>query len=811
MANILTANEITHEEILNTNNWYKILHSKTKKSAPGADGLTYEYLKALNNDVAKKIIYEMNKMYDKGTLIDSLKITHIKPILKPNKPADNPSSYRLISLLPTLTKVINAAVLHRINHHITTHNIIPDSSFGYKTGSSTISCLTYVTNYIMEDKRNNNLTAIVFFDFKMAYNTVVTSKLINTLRELHFPPDTVRWINNYLNNRETKIETMEGPADMIICNGLPQGCNMAPTLFNVMTKKFHEIKIIGKVELVQYADDMALIISGKTKEEVQTNMKIATDKFTAIAEELNLIVNAEKTKILSLSRSKFIYNIQLNQMPIENVKVYCYLGVMMDKNLTFSYHINTLKKRVCERINMLKIINGLKFGSHPEMLLRVYNALVTSLIMYGATIYGKSAKNLSKLLETTHRQALRVATGCTKTTPINTLSAISAVEPLFLKREFIAKKEISKHLITNNIVSKQLKNLHITDLTAKNLTFIEETYLKYQQEFQLIATTHKNYNATTANIIDIHHKIPGFTQAKNDIPTITAKNRTLEHINNSYNEHIQLYTDASKTSHGCSIGIYDSVTKRTISTKLRNNCSIMTAELTAILIATEYATFYNYKKYIILTDSQSGCRYLNRCINNKITDEISFKIISAPNSPTIQWIPSHVGVYGNEKADELATLAFSKNEYHENKILITDAINNFKQQKLAKFNSWYREESTQKGKKFYEIYPTIGKHPWFHKQPYNRIDLRVLNRLLSGHDFSNYWLGTMKINPTPLCDTCNVNETSEHSILYCTKFINIRLKYNFNKFNNLNELMKDFNKNTFENILKFLKEANINI
>lgn len=111
-----------------------------------------------------------------------------------------------------------------------------------------------------------------------------------------------------------------------------------------------------------------------------------------------------------------------------------------------------LKRRV-DRINIYKAINELKHGGHPQSMLTIYN----SLIMYGAPIYDKLSATCCKILEVTERKALRVATGCSKTTPINNLAGIAAQEPLIIKRDYVIKKFIVIQFERDIIVAKQLK------------------------------------------------------------------------------------------------------------------------------------------------------------------------------------------------------------------------------------------------------------------------------------------------------------------------------------------------------------------
>lgn len=88
----------------------------------------------------------------------------------------------------------------------------------------------------------------------------------------------------------------------------------------------------------------------------------------------------------------------------------------MDKNLTFKKHIQILKTRVNDTLYMLRVLSGIK--SLPQTILNIYEAIITNMIIYGASIYGNFSNMVSEFLEITYRKAIRMATGYSETAPI---------------------------------------------------------------------------------------------------------------------------------------------------------------------------------------------------------------------------------------------------------------------------------------------------------------------------------------------------------------------------------------------------------
>ncbi|GBN00427.1 hypothetical protein AVEN_132883-1 [Araneus ventricosus] len=89
-----------------------------------------------------------------------------------------------------------------------------------------------------------------------------------------------------------------------------------------------------------------------------------------------------------------------------------------------------------------------------------------------------------------------------------------------------------------------------------------------------------------------------------------------------------------------------------------NNCSVFRSELLAIREALNFALHFENSDIYVLTDSKSSIQYLKNWpeIREKTGQEVVSKIatLSQKSRVCFQWIPSHVGVFGNEEADVLA-------------------------------------------------------------------------------------------------------------------------------------------------------------
>ncbi len=161
----------------------------------------------------------------------------------------------------------------------------------------------------------------------------------------------------YLNGRiqTTVVNGVSSSTGDVTC-GVPQGSILGPTLFICYINDLEKHLLYSKPSL--FADDTALLVSGKTIEEIEHKLNIDL----AIAERYfsanKLQLNVAKTKsMLFRSTQRFTHNHELliysGTRHIEQVDAYKYLGVFLDTHLTFKQHIEYVGNKVKQRVSLL--------------------------------------------------------------------------------------------------------------------------------------------------------------------------------------------------------------------------------------------------------------------------------------------------------------------------------------------------------------------------------------------------------------------------------------------------------------------------
>ncbi|GBO22075.1 hypothetical protein AVEN_85730-1 [Araneus ventricosus] len=160
-------------------------------------------------------------------------------------------------------------------------------------------------------------------------------------------------------------------------------------------------------------------------------------------------------------------------------------------------------------------------------------------------------------------------------------------------------------------------------------------------------------------VSNLHILNPFESFNKSDTADIIYQQIFKEH-RHQYRRFVPVYTDESKSADQVSLAV---VFQNTVSSfRLSPACSIFTAEITAVLHALERISKSVQRGFIIYSDSLSVLNSLKSFHDHK--HPLVFKILDLFEKLTFQgftilfsWIPSHVGIDGNEEADMAAKSA----------------------------------------------------------------------------------------------------------------------------------------------------------
>lgn len=374
---------VTETEIFN------IIVDLRRSHSSGMDNISSNIIKSVIHFIVKPITFLINWSISEGIFPEVLKTAKIIPL---HKKGDTTSvdNYRPISLLSTISKILEAVIYIRMLNFCIKFNIICDEQHGFRKGRSPQSAiLTYLTE--LYDHLNNNKKCFgVFMDLSKAFDLVNHVLLIEKLKNYGFRGKMGGWLESYLSNRKQFVE-FEGAKSckLDISCGVPQGSVLGPLLFLLFINDLPFI--VNKNLLIMFADDTSLLTSDNNVTNLVDITQKQVNEFVKKFNDDHLLINENKTVFIHFTPRSSYYNesylLKINGKSLHQLKTTKFLGVHLDDSLNWDYHTDILCKKlspVCFALYRLRNI------TNREVLLSYYYAQFYSRVVYGIEFWGTS-------------------------------------------------------------------------------------------------------------------------------------------------------------------------------------------------------------------------------------------------------------------------------------------------------------------------------------------------------------------------------------------------------------------------------------
>ena len=275
-------NKVKGNEDISENEILTAIETSNSKSAPGEDGVGYIMLKNLIPDYKEMLKDIYKEVWETLEVPEGWKKAVIIFLDKPNKKALRP-----ISLTASMGKIMERIVNNRLIEWAEESNIMDEGQNGFRRGRSTIDNLTILSNDVRRGFESRRDTLTVCLDVKAAYDNVKHDILIRLLKEKKCPDKIIKYVENWLTNREIKcIRKYRDPVTGKQNKGLPQGAILSPILYNIYTSNITDNINRQKVTILQYADD---IIMYTTSNAVEVSVKTLEDAVKILIKNLQEI------------------------------------------------------------------------------------------------------------------------------------------------------------------------------------------------------------------------------------------------------------------------------------------------------------------------------------------------------------------------------------------------------------------------------------------------------------------------------------------------------------------------------------------
>lgn len=763
--------------------------SSLKDTSPGHDDVSNAHLKHLPPEYQKYLLNIFNNSLSTSHVPKSWKKAIVIPIHKPNKDPTRVESYRPISLLSCIAKLMERLVFNRLYYHIEASASLSNTQTGYRRRYSTMEQLARFEKSVRTTLAYGDVGIAVFFDLAGAFDTVWHTGLLYKLAETGISGGLLRWVRAYLENRMFSV-TMEGEESEVhsAASGVPQGAILSPLLFNIMIK---DLPKPPNVTTYEFADDITMYSTGRDLNNVVQTIQNAINLFHSFTIKWNLKISSIKTECVLFTNRRSITPpvININNNRIEFVKKHRFLGMTIDgPKLTWKAHIENLKITSSRKLNPLKAVSHCHWGADRLILSKMYTALIRSRLDYGAVLYDTAPESSLKKLNVIQNTALRIMSGARQTSPIVSLEAECHIPPLVIHRKSLMCKYYYRiaTLPTDSPIVRELFLEEINGPSPWSLTAATKPFLQRAQELFMdleVLPSPGIFSPLISPIppyVDLNEIFrPQFIEGVTVAQMVAgeAKDKFKVIVNKCFQNFLQIFTDGSRVedplpSVSCAVVIPSrGVTERW---KLPEAVTVMGAELLAIKNAIVYVN--NNKqiinKAVIFSDSLSSILLLQ---NRNPTSYLHLvyeihRLIYKMNREVeivLQFVPGHQKIDGNERADAAASEAHRCTTVTRCQLSREELVRCALQRVALRWTEHWREEvrRTGKGEHLLKIKDKLEYWPWSNHQA--RSLETAMARLRLGHVGLMKHMNRFQMRDTPQCDCGQAEETVEHFLLGC--------------------------------------------
>ena len=654
-------------------------------SSPGPDGISNQMLLHLPEKGLDALLDLFNQALKESCCPADWRRATIIPILKKGKDPQLISSYRPISLTSCLGKLFERLLKERLYFWLETNHKLSNVQAGFRSLRSTEDHLIRIIQEVYDGfqrKKPPARSVMALVDFSRAFDKVWHTGLLYKLKRLGTPQCWVRWIDAFLSDRVSRVE-FEGvrSAYRHIHSGVPQGSVISPLLFLIYIDDVVE-NMPANSHASLFADDLAIWSSHPDVDSATNTVQEALDNISTWSHRWKMQISASKSETILFTPDSHQANLKPNLL-LDGVSLSfnpnpTFLGVTLDRSLSFKAHAKKLLAKLRKRNQITKALAGTSWGLSKEDLRIVASALSLSCVSYCAAAWMPSTcPSTLQSIQACVNEAARTITGCCRGSPQDLTLVEADLVPVHTTCKIATATSYEKACrlpVTNPLAStvttqvQQRTKKLAWRTTGKAST--EELKLHERPRLPLLPTqpvSPWNRHPASSNIA-FHSQLME-PASKSDQPERLRLLAT-QTINLHRNHRYHIWTDGSATNGtlngGSGVVIYDEGNLcASFSEAAGTFTSSYAAEMKAIDIALSWLCAQDSPTMsaLVCTDSQSAVQALSSgpprpasALDSRIWSALT-RLSSAGHIITFQWVPGHVGLEGNERADLAAKQA----------------------------------------------------------------------------------------------------------------------------------------------------------
>ena len=366
----------------------RTLRAVNPRKATGPDGVPGQVLRDCADQLAGVFTNIFSQSLSQAIIPSCLKTSTIIPVPKKNS-VSSLNDYRPVALTSVAMKCFEKLV----RSHIT--SVLPPDldpyQFAYRANRSTEDAIaTTLHSTLNHLEQKGSYARLLFVDYSSAFNTIMPDRLVSKMAELGVSSSICQWTKNFLTDRPQRVKMGRHMSSSLnLSTGSPQGCVLSPLLYSLYTYDCKPTRPYQPCKpptpsgnyIIKFADDTTVV--GLISEGDESAYCAEVEELAGWCAVNNLALNTSKTKEVVVDyrrKNTIIPPLVIGGDCVERASSFCFLGVHLDEDLTWSTNTSAIVKKAHQRLHFLRVLRNNHLPQ--DLLVSFYRCSIESILTY---------------------------------------------------------------------------------------------------------------------------------------------------------------------------------------------------------------------------------------------------------------------------------------------------------------------------------------------------------------------------------------------------------------------------------------------
>ena len=183
----------------------RLINSLPNKTSSGHNDISNKLLKEICEPLLPALEYIVNESLKLGVFPTVMKLTKVVPLFKSGK-SEIVGNYRPISLLMTISKVLEKVVYNRVYRFLTETGQIYECQYGFRSHHSCKHTIGQLVAHVIKNLELRKDTISIFLDLSKAFDSLQHDIILKKMERYGLRGIALSWFKSYLENRKLRAK-----------------------------------------------------------------------------------------------------------------------------------------------------------------------------------------------------------------------------------------------------------------------------------------------------------------------------------------------------------------------------------------------------------------------------------------------------------------------------------------------------------------------------------------------------------------------------------------------------------------------------